>query len=483
MAKKGDQPTIKVEPRLTDGKRNGFLAEEENLDRRALFRLGTWGFVAVGAVTIAVLANQSSMKLQRNEAAAADLARQSQQLQALTKESQNETRRLAAAINTLDNDRDRLFARVTVLEQGLDSVTGSISRQSSSKVMPQSPAFPAAILGPPPSPTPQSIAESPASMPSRAPEAESVATTAPTPPEKPIAEANPAEPPAKAVAAAAPRPPQPVAATTPAPQQNPAPLIASKSMIGPPEPATQKPIEPQPAPAKITAAPAPQLVASAAPEEKKTPDPVQAASPAIAVKRTEFGVDLGGANSVPGLRALWRGLVKTRANASLLALQPIIVIREGSNGLGMQLRLVAGPFNDAATAAKICAGLAEHQRPCETTVYDGQRLTLKPGDEPAVATIEATRSEPAKFDSAKPEAERSEPDKSDAEKSASDKPVRRYYSRHRYYPKKLQPLPPPTPAPPPPPVAQEPPKPEPTTFSSFFGRHTQAPTPPTGNGP
>ena len=39
-------------------------------------------------------------------------------------------RRLASAIETLNSDRDRLFSRVTVLEQGLDSVTGAIARQT-----------------------------------------------------------------------------------------------------------------------------------------------------------------------------------------------------------------------------------------------------------------------------------------------------------------------------------------------------------------
>ena len=48
----------------------------------------------------------------------------------LTKESQNEARRLASAIETLNTDRDRLYSRVTVLEQGLDSVTGAIAKQS-----------------------------------------------------------------------------------------------------------------------------------------------------------------------------------------------------------------------------------------------------------------------------------------------------------------------------------------------------------------
>ena len=92
------------------------------------------------------------------------------------------------------------------------------------------------------------------------------------------------------------------------------------------------------------------------------------------------GSIVGTANSVNGLRALWRGLLKSRSNAPLAALRPIIVIKESTNGLGMQLRLVAGPLNDAGAAARICAVLTENNRPCETTVFDGQRLSLKPDE-------------------------------------------------------------------------------------------------------
>ena len=105
----------------------------------------------------------------------------------------------------------------------------------------------------------------------------------------------------------------------------------------------------------------------------------------VPLQRTEFGVDLGTANSVNGLRALWRGLLKSRSNAPLTALRPIIVIKESTNGLGMQLRLVAGPLNDAGAAARICAVLTENKRPCETTIFDGQRLSLKSDDPPPAA--------------------------------------------------------------------------------------------------
>ena len=100
----------------------------------------------------------------------------------------------------------------------------------------------------------------------------------------------------------------------------------------------------------------------------------------VQVQRIEFAVDLGSANSVGGLRALWRGILKT--NTELAKLRPIIVVRERSNGLGMQLRLAAGPLSDAAAAAKICAALTESDRGCETTVFDGQRLSLQAEDKP-----------------------------------------------------------------------------------------------------
>jgi hypothetical protein len=119
-----------------------------------------------------------------------------------------------------------------------------------------------------------------------------------------------------------------------------------------------------------------------------------------AVQRTEFAIDLGRANSVSGLRALWRGLVKT--NPELGPLHPIIVVKEGNTGLGMQLRLAAGPLQDAATAAKICAALLETQHACETTVFDGQRLTMAADDASAAIkpglTPKHTSPKPAKKD-------------------------------------------------------------------------------------
>ena len=159
--------------------------------------------------------------------------------------------------------------------------------------------------------------------------------------------------------------------------------MAAKSILAPPDPAAGKLMEPEPASSMLPALPPPQSVAAA--PGMTEPDAADTQSSGVAVQRTEFGIDLGGANSIDGLRALWRGLLKYRSNKVLTGLRPIIVVKERGNGLGMQLRLVAGPIGDAAAAAKICAALTESDRSCETTVFDGQRLALKDDHGPAAA--------------------------------------------------------------------------------------------------
>ena len=81
----------------TGGLLSGFLAEEDQFDRRALWRLGSWGAASVGAVIVALLASQFSIGKRREQVAAADLIRQSQQLQSAAREHQEEARRLASA--------------------------------------------------------------------------------------------------------------------------------------------------------------------------------------------------------------------------------------------------------------------------------------------------------------------------------------------------------------------------------------------------
>jgi len=356
MAKDSDHLAGSFDTENTGGFLTGFLAEEDNFDRRTLWRLGSWAAASVGAVIVAVMSNHSSIGLHRDQVAGTDLARQSQQIQSVAKESQNEARRLASAIETLNGDRDRLYSRVTVLEQGLESVTGAIARQSPAAALPQVAATASAAT------EPQSTPQNPVAAPVVSP----VAAAAP---------ATPAEKPAVDTAAARNSGPAPVPSVAQGTPNSPAtptvmPLMASKSILAPPETAANA----------VTASPMPEVVAPAASADDAERDPPWAASSKVAVQRTEFGVDVGGANSLGGLRALWRGL---KSNTALAALRPIIVVKESTTGLGMQLRLVAGPLADAAAAAKICAALLESQRPCETTVFDGQRLAMKAEEPPA----------------------------------------------------------------------------------------------------
>ena len=336
MAGDPDHLAKSFETENTGGLLSGFLAEEDTFDRRSLWRLGSWGVASVAAVVVAVLVNQSSIGWRRDQVAAADLARRSQQIQLVAKEDQNETRRLASAIDTLNGDRDRLYTRLTILEQGLDSVTGSIAHQASVTT------------------EPQAVTQNSAPPPVLAPPTTTAAATV----EKPRAVAAPAEPGPATVASV-----EPVNSNTPA--------------------AT-------PANA-VTMTPVPEVVASVPPADTAELDPAEETAPKLAVQRTEFAVDIGAANSLGGLRALWRGLVKS--NTALATLRPVVAVKEGSNGLGMQLRLVAGPLSDAAATAKICAALIEGRRPCETTVFEGQRLAIK-ADEPS-ASIKPVAVKPA----------------------------------------------------------------------------------------
>jgi hypothetical protein len=407
MAKDPDRRGGSFE-RENSGLMSGFLADEDVFDRRTLWRLGCWGAATVAAVILAVYANHSSTASRRQQNSASDLVQQAQQIQWVAKESQNETRRLASSIETLTGDRDRLYSRVTALEQGLDSMTGAIAKQSLSAAPPAAVTSP--VQNPEPPADPQSVAPAPVLLP--------VASATPKAPEKPPAETASIEPPPVAVSSIAVKgSAAPVLAPSP-------PLVATKSMMAPPDPAAGKLVETE----TPKAAPA-EPVASARATENPIPDSPVAMTSAVAVQRTEFGVDVGGANSVGGLRALWRGLLKSRSNAPLAALRPIIVIRESSNGLGMQLRLVAGPLSDAAAAAKICAGMIENDRPCQTSVFDGQRLVMA-ADERAAAAADPAGAKPA--------------------------PARRS-GRWRGTPKRV--------------VVEEPKKPEPpSTFSSLFNR-------------
>jgi hypothetical protein len=322
MSRKSDPLSDSFGTDDAEGWLGGIVADEDDLDRHALWRLGLWGFAAVGALTLGILSGQLPINAQHTQLAASELTGRAKQVETTVEANQLEARRLAAAIETLNSDRDRLFARLSSLEQGIDVITGSIKKADEK---PAPVPWPEVTIAPIIDSAPP-IVLAPTLTP----------TLAPAPPvAAPVAVTPPSEPERVTMAVAARSEPPPAEA-----------LAAVPSVI------QAMPI-PDPQPVEANATPA---------EES-------------AVALADFGIDLGSANSINGLRALWRGLVKSH-KAQLGGLRPLIAVHERRNGLGLQLRLIAGPIKDAADAARVCAVLSDANRDCKTTAFDGQRLSF-----------------------------------------------------------------------------------------------------------
>lgn len=105
------------------------------------------------------------------------------------------------------------------------------------------------------------------------------------------------------------------------------------------------------------------------------PITADAAATGSTATRTEFGIDLGTAATVEGLRNLWTSIKGTQAPL-LEGLRPVVAVRDGAKPGALELRLVAGPLANAGVAAKLCAALADAGLTCAPAVFDGQRLAL-----------------------------------------------------------------------------------------------------------
>jgi hypothetical protein len=91
--------------------------------------------------------------------------------------------------------------------------------------------------------------------------------------------------------------------------------------------------------------------------------------------KSEFGIDIGGAPTLAGLRGVWDRA--SRNHGVLLdGLRPLIAVRDGRAGQ-VELRLVVGPIGNAAAAARLCAALAGAGLSCQPTMFEGQRLALR----------------------------------------------------------------------------------------------------------
>lgn len=299
---------------------------------RYFSRLGAWAVGAGLAVVLVLAAALSETGTRRIAGVFAEAPPAPPQLAPRMPDQAAEIRRINDALRALAADRDRLAVRLTALERTLDdsTVTGSIPRDPAGGLGAQGRAAPlpaGSLLAPARPPTPG-------------------APSAAIPAEETLPEAR----------------------STGVPTQ-PAPAQIAKPQSPPLGPRAGASVVPAEAPAKTGAA-------SDAQGRIASGHAATAQPPETVVTRTDFGIDVGGDQSVEGLRSLWAAL---RGNHAALfeGLRPVIAIREGQKPGTMELRLVAGPLANASIAARYCAALSVSGIHCQPAVFDGQRLALR----------------------------------------------------------------------------------------------------------
>jgi len=133
---------------------------------------------------------------------------------------------------------------------------------------------------------------------------------------------------------------------------------------------------------KPTKAEKPEKTTSRTPRKIKT-DPITTASipkketktkDVKEVERTNFGVDLGGYSSLATLNKGWTDM-KQKQKQLLGNLAPRASLSDKNGRL--EVRLVAGPFNNAAHAITLCAQLQAKGRRCQPTLYVGQPVVTR----------------------------------------------------------------------------------------------------------
>jgi SPOR domain len=155
----------------------------------------------------------------------------------------------------------------------------------------------------------------------------------------------------------------------------------AKQAAAPPPPPPPPPggVTPSSEPKQVKTAPVAQVETDGeavgqnpAPAAAASADPVTTASiPAAAsLPATTFGLDLGSESSFGALRARWEAL--RREHPELGRLQPKMSVRDNKGRV--ELRLIAGPFANAADAARVCAQLFVKGVSCDGGLFDGQRL-------------------------------------------------------------------------------------------------------------
>ena len=90
---------------------------------------------------------------------------------------------------------------------------------------------------------------------------------------------------------------------------------------------------------------------------------------------TKFGADLGGAQTFAELGQKWKSYRAAHPDL-FTGLTPKVAAREDIDRV-LELRLVAGPFTNAADAALFCARMQEEGTRCRPVVFEGQRLIVQ----------------------------------------------------------------------------------------------------------
>ena len=153
--------------------------------------------------------------------------------------------------------------------------------------------------------------------------------------------------------------------TPPAATNRPAPIATNPT--SPNTPATTASVAPSQAPAP-PAASAPLPLARAATAAQASEPESTSANP------VEFGLDLGGAATVDGVRQRWIA-VKANFGPLLSGMYPIAAHehRPGSAGY----RLVVGPLPNSAAASSLCAHFTAARTACRSAKFDGEQIVQR----------------------------------------------------------------------------------------------------------
>src|SRR5215510_8926171 len=166
---------------------------------------------------------------------------------------------------------------------------------------------------------------------------------------------------------------QQAAASPPVPAATPAapPAVTAAPAASPPAPKSQ----PEPTPPQAATSPPAGAIAAApsAPAFARVASVPEAPEVEPAKSRiVDFAIDIGGATTFEGLRALWSSV--RGATADLFDdLHPMVAVRE-SKSRGLDLRLVVGPIASTEAATRMCATLLAARRYCQMTIFEGQPL-------------------------------------------------------------------------------------------------------------